>query len=764
MADLFLRIFNLSITAGYLVLAVVALRLLLKKAPRWSIVLLWGLVAIRLVCPFSIESALSLIPSAETVSPEIMYSPTPSINSGIHAFNSTINPVISETFAPTPSHSVNPMQVLIFVATSVWLVGMGFMLVYTLISYWRLQRRVSTAIRLQDNIYRSENVSSPFILGILRPRIYLSCHLCETERHHVIAHEQAHIRRQDHWWKPLGFLLLAIHWFNPLMWLAYILLCRDIEVACDEKVVKELETHQRADYSESLLKCSVKQTMIAACPLAFGEVGVKERVKNVLKYKKPSIWIIAISIAACIAIAVCFLTVPIVIGHGDGAQPGGSQTVTDVPGPAEVWYQIAGWYNRESGEFQVKAFPDVTFRWDGGKVEAVTKQGTTVIVDVLGIRNIGAADLNMDGYPEICVTADNLSGESGYYAIIYDYKAEKFYHFPSDQNRYAYHLYTEAGYLMCCKYPANNDGSDEAGRLMLTGTEGNMAPTIVVAPPPAEYNGDPVFWYDKNSPDSPLKAQVDLKAFPGVVFQWNHSPMINYETEGLVAIHNGVETELFPDGFVNSVYVADVTGDGKPDICANVYTSFSGFSSFNAVHVYDFANGCSYILSDAKPQDHYKNISYYLRLEDGKLVCDKVHVATSQVIATGTLGFDRWSMTNRLYLDHQVTYDSPVEYEFEGQTHNDRVSLIIRADGTFTALFDVRGHEDNDADWAHGTYTKEDGKLILSADDGRHFTFQIDGDNLIFVAKESSSLPKCCSLYDGALLIGAPYLTPEEIG
>ena len=310
MTNLFLKIINMSISATYLVLAVLLLRLLLKKAPRWIHVLLWGLVAVRLLCPFTLESAMSLIPSTEVISPEIMMDATPEIQTGIDAVNNAVNPIITESFAPAPIASANPLQIWIPVFSILWCSGMALMALYTLFTYLRLRHRVSTAIRVKDNLYLSEHVASPFVLGLFRPRIYLPYHMNDLDRYHVIAHERAHIRRRDHWWKPLGFLLLTIHWFNPAMWLAYILLCRDIELACDEKVIQELGPDQRADYSQALLHCSVSHRSIAACPIAFGEVGVKERVRNVLNYKKPAFWVIVICLALVAIVSVCFLTDP----------------------------------------------------------------------------------------------------------------------------------------------------------------------------------------------------------------------------------------------------------------------------------------------------------------------------------------------------------------------------------------------------------------------------------------------------------------------
>ena len=310
MNELFLKIINMSISASWLVLAVLILRFVLKKAPKWINVLLWGIVAIRLICPFSFESTLSIIPSAETIPLNICMDTTPTINSGISAINNAVNPIISQSNTPMAGASVNPLQIIIGIYEYIWIFGMIALALYTAISYWRLRRKVDTAVRYKDNIFQSENVSFPFVLGIIKPRIYLPFKMNGQYLEHVVAHEQAHICRKDHWWKPLGFLLLMIHWFNPLMWLAYVLLCRDIELACDEKVIKELGNEQRGDYTQALVACSVNRRMIAACPLAFGEVSVKERVKSVMNYKKPAFWVIIISVIVCVGVAVCFLTNP----------------------------------------------------------------------------------------------------------------------------------------------------------------------------------------------------------------------------------------------------------------------------------------------------------------------------------------------------------------------------------------------------------------------------------------------------------------------
>ena len=311
MAAVFLKLLNLSISASWLVLAVLALRLVSKRSPKWMNVLLWGIVALRLMLPFSIESALSLIPSAETVSPAVVqFDPAPTITSGVSVIDNAVNPALSEHFAAAPTASVNPLYVWTEIAGWVWLIGLGAMLLYALVSYLRLRRRVSVSLCVRENIYLCDAISSPFILGVVKPRIYLPSGLDEVERQNVLSHERAHLTRRDHWWKPLGFALLAVYWFNPLLWLAYALLCRDIELACDERVIRTMDESAVKTYSTVLLACSMPRKAAITCPLAFGEVGVKERVRNALRYKKPAFWVVAASVAVCVVVAVCFLTNP----------------------------------------------------------------------------------------------------------------------------------------------------------------------------------------------------------------------------------------------------------------------------------------------------------------------------------------------------------------------------------------------------------------------------------------------------------------------
>lgn len=302
MIEVFTKILNLSITATWIVLAVLLLRLIFKKAPKYIHCLFWCIVGLRLVIPFSFESAISLIPTLEPVDTGVSVSAPSDIGSTVISGSEVSGAPMSDGTYQTPSDGI------FSVLSIVWLVGMAVMVAYMLISYILLRRKVSASVKVRS-VWVCDGISSPFVLGFLRPRIYVPSHLNKTQFIHVLSHEKAHIKRLDHIWKPIAFCVLSVYWFNPFLWLAYVLLCRDIELACDEKVASSLGTDGVIEYSETLLGLGVTRMKIAACPLAFGEVGIKARVKNVLNYKKPAFWIIAVSLLLGIAAAVCLLTV-----------------------------------------------------------------------------------------------------------------------------------------------------------------------------------------------------------------------------------------------------------------------------------------------------------------------------------------------------------------------------------------------------------------------------------------------------------------------
>ena len=345
-ADVFLGFVNRGIAAGWLVLAVLVLRLLLKRAPAWSRVLLWALVGVRLALPFSLESALSLIPSSRTVPQTIMLSPAPAVDTGFAAVDRVVNPVIAGAFAPDPAASVNPLQVLVPLAAAVWAAGVLALAGWAALSTLGLRRRVVGAVHLEGNVYKTDRVASPFVWGLFRPRVYLPGSLPQAAEEPVLAHERAHIARRDHWWKPLAFALAAAYWFHPLLWAAYLVFCRDLEQACDERVVRELSPERRADYSQALLACSAGRAP-GPCPLAFGEVGVKTRVRSVLSYKKPAFWVVAAVLALGAVVAALFLTDPPAPKYDFAQNPIASAAVWDRRQGDEQHYRALGTAQRE---------------------------------------------------------------------------------------------------------------------------------------------------------------------------------------------------------------------------------------------------------------------------------------------------------------------------------------------------------------------------------------------------------------------------------
>lgn len=355
MGTVFLRVINMSITASWLMAAVIVLRLLLKKAPKWLICMLWVFVAIRLVCPFSVESTWSLVPSAEPVSerrtpvrdtpqnaPLVSADMKEAEDGNAYAAENGMNDM---AFSVTGTGSTqNRLTGTKDVADRtevfgvVWICGVVGLFFYGIMSYAKLHKRTAVSAKVEGRIWQCDEIRTPFILGILRPRIYLPSDLDEAQAEYVIAHEKTHLKRRDHWWKPLGFFILTIHWFNPLCWVSYILLCRDIELACDEHVIRSGDEQYKKSYAEALLACSIGSKTITVCPLAFGETSVKERVRNIMSYKKPAFWVVLAAAAACIVIAVCFLTNP----QKKGELQIGRQEDTDQQNRLEVQVQQEG--------------------------------------------------------------------------------------------------------------------------------------------------------------------------------------------------------------------------------------------------------------------------------------------------------------------------------------------------------------------------------------------------------------------------------------
>ncbi|WP_409968100.1 M56 family metallopeptidase [Bengtsoniella intestinalis] len=322
MDKLFLQILNMSFTASVVILAVILIRLVLKKAPKVFIYALWAAVLFRLLCPFSLESAMALLPTSQPIPQDIIYQTVPQIDSGFTVVDSVVNPVLP----PVTNHttSINPIQIWLAIGQYLWIAGMIAMAVYSMVSYGKLRKRLVGAVQLRDNIYLVDYLDTPFVTGLISPKIYLPSSLEAAEQTYIIAHEQCHIRRFDHVTRLLGFIALTLHWFNPLVWIAFVLSGKDMELSCDEAVMKAMNGDIRTDYAQSLLRLATGRKaskLLTATPLAFGEGETKGRVKNVLSYKKPALWVMVLCLVAVALILVSL-----------GSNPEEEETFTSVAG------------------------------------------------------------------------------------------------------------------------------------------------------------------------------------------------------------------------------------------------------------------------------------------------------------------------------------------------------------------------------------------------------------------------------------------------
>lgn len=452
MDAIFLKLFNMSMAAGWLILIILVLRLILKRAPHWIHCLLWGIVAVRLICPVSLQSALSLIPSAETISVDtVRYDQKPVIESGIPAVNEVINPAFETAFTSDISDSVNPLAVWMNLAGIVWAIGVILLFTFALVSYVRLHGQVREAACLFGNVWECDAVHMPFIFGVLRPRIYLPSGLDDGAAGYVLAHERAHLARRDHWWKLIGYVLLAVYWFHPLVWVAYVFFCRDVELACDEKVICSYDMDEKKAYSNALLSVSTHRSRVMVCPLAFGEVGVKERVKSVLNYKKPAFWVLAAAVVLCVIVAVCFLTDPKDEKLGDEGQ-------------IEISVQQE---DEEAGEAAEEHIEEtLRGRLERETIEETLRERLERATDE-PIREFFRKDLNRDGIKEAVAITSESADELGYmYANMWyvsDTKCERFYDGSADDASVysdSIRLYeTEGTWLFCCVKGWGGSGS-----------------------------------------------------------------------------------------------------------------------------------------------------------------------------------------------------------------------------------------------------------------------------------------------------------------
>lgn len=332
METVFLQVVNLSIAGGWMILAVLLLRLFLRRAPHWIRCIPWAMVGLRLLAPFTLTSPLSLAPNAQVIALDIAAQPVPAVDTGAALVDKPVNSLLSAA-APAVGGSANPLQIWLAVACLLWLAGVAGMGIYWFTAYLSLRRKTRARLPWRKQAWLCDGIGSPFILGLARPQVYMPSAMDEAARQLAMRHELAHLARKDHWWKALGFFLLAVHWFNPLVWVAWFAFCRDIELACDAKAINAMDFPERKAYAAVLLQWSAPGTGAA---LAFGENGVKRRIRSILQGRKPVAWATAAAVLACLATAVCFLTTPMDTPAGQTGDAGAASLIAAISAsPAE---------------------------------------------------------------------------------------------------------------------------------------------------------------------------------------------------------------------------------------------------------------------------------------------------------------------------------------------------------------------------------------------------------------------------------------------
>lgn len=698
MSQLFIKIVNMSISAGWIVLAVLFLGVLLKKAPKWVKPLLWGIVGLRLLLPFPLQSIVSLIPSAETISPQIMYETKPEIHTGISALNAAVNPVISQSFAPNPGDSANPLQIWIPVFAIIWLSGIAVMFIYMTVSYIILRKSMRTAVlytgdletqKGSDNvrIYLSDKTSFPFVLGFFRPVIYLPFSIKEQDIKYVLAHEKAHISRKDHFFKPLSFLLLSVYWFHPLLWLAYLMLGKDMEFACDEHVIGRLPREELADYSQALLSCSIGLGKISVCPLAFGEVSVKDRVKNVLNYKKPAFWLVVAAAVMVGVLGACFLTDPVSFFHGSIVEEktdGKQMTLEDVhalsqKGEGLSWtdfenynyietgsgmyirvYKIDQLFSLWVGSSSMKTKDELSYVWlkaeDGQNTQVDIRTGDVEAYiqehqDNLILKTFPHAAVSSEvlGSPNALVEMAELSRTMGWEQVLSDY-------------------------------------TEVVGVLVRREEELDA------------------FW-EKMQKELTFKKLVAKPAFYGYVKEM---------LEVSEALENPVIIMYFPYGNLINEYSVDT------------------------VQRYD--DELTILVERADRKN--KNVSL-----DGCLMALQINDDSIQDVTTFNIQVDTWAKLDGVVGDSEVI----AAYTHKDSKGVNAPAVTLYEDGEFTFFFSAISSY-----FGYGTYQMDESTLTLRTNDGRFlYTFDIVEDTLVFDSENSSEALWFSNIEDGDVFYSA---------
>lgn len=601
MEAVFLKVLNLGLSGTWMILAVMLIRAVFRKAPRWAICLLWGLAALRLCCPVSLESGLSLLPSGEPLPPEILSAAAPRIQSGIPVIDNAVNPALAQSMTPADFASANPSQIWSFILSRVWLLGAAAMALYAFGFFLLLRRRLASATLLRENIRQSEKAETPFVLGFFRPVIYLPYSVSQEDQPYVIAHERAHIRRGDHWWKALGFGILAVYWFHPLVWAAYFLFCRDLENACDEKVIREMDRQDRQGYAAALLRCGAYRR--GGKVLAFGELGLRERVKRVMGYRRCPVWVVLLLLLAGIAVSVCFLTNPIAVGDSIWRIERADQSD-----------HFSTWYRLRMGS-ETKGCLIYAEQWSGGSClrsdPLVLGAGESELSIITDVREENGERTGVDV---------QLSSQGGGTHAVY---------FPFPQE------YRPVGWSFTARESKQEkiprEGEMILGALALDvggGVRVFDCDALLLEPERLEkadymvviracFSGggqNPRQWLDYRSDPANLDWEGEkttrISELPHTVFRY---------TPYQVTAVSGAEETVLVEGYpVQNVFFADLTGDGMPEICATVNCGF-GMIDTHVVVV-------SWTPGEA-PEElalwDRGTYEYALRMDHGTLLCDR---------------------------------------------------------------------------------------------------------------------------------------------
>lgn len=597
MDKVFLTVLNMSLTGAFVIVAIIIARLPLKKAPKIISHCLWAVAGFRLVFPFSIESIFSLMPiNSQPIPSDIAMQAVPRIDSGLPLLNNAVSSILPTA---TPAANVNPLQIWMTVGAYAWLIGTVAMLFYGIVSYALLKRRMRTAIRVEGNICETDNIQSPSVLGIVKPKIYLPLSLADDEREYIILHERTHIRRHDHIVKFAAYFILCLHWFNPLAWVAFLLMGVDMEMSCDERVLKEMGGETKHDYSRSLLSLATQRRVIGGSPLAFGEGGVKERVKNVLNFRKPSRVIVLAAVA---------LVAVLIVGFAVN-RVSKSNEKFDVPyfsaGNLTLGYYIddmemSQWNTSDVSEWDYKNQYGAFSVTDEGRIDKFTLYVHAFTEGIWTMSGIQPSDRYVDNYVfNVPAYIENIIERFGEGSERYDAP-------DNSKNDWSYVRYEDKQTGINVRV----DFHKGSGQIVYITAEGLPPAASRPTPAPTSINYEPRKWLDYYNPrgDGPIhydrSLELELPEFPDTVFSWTA-----YEVK---AIDASGEHVLFTGMPIWNVYLADLSGDGLPELCATVSIG-SGIIDTRII-IYDYANDMGYDLSDRMYYD------YALSMEDGRLI------------------------------------------------------------------------------------------------------------------------------------------------